>query len=87
MLVAMAAIAYYSYHNNRRDALALSDEVLAALEQRIATQVKTFLEPAARLVALAKDTLGQYHTRRIARAYRAALGLVDFAALSTTGDF
>ena len=35
MMAALLAITAYAYYNNRRDALALSDEVLGAIERRI----------------------------------------------------
>ena len=47
MLGAILAIATLSYHRNRRDALALSDDLLRLLHHRIATEVKDYLTPAA----------------------------------------
>lgn len=57
MLVAMATIALYGYQNNRRDALALSDEVLQSLNRRIVTEVRSYLSPASQMVTLASDII------------------------------
>jgi hypothetical protein len=54
MLGAILAIATLSYHRNRRDALALSDDLLRLLHHCIAAEVKDYLAPASdmgRLVA------------------------------------
>ena len=53
MLGAILAIATFSYHQNRRDALALSDDLLRELQRRIATEVKVYLTPAADVAGLA----------------------------------
>lgn len=57
MLAAILGIALYSYANNRRDALALSEDVLQSLERRIATEVRTFLSPASDLVKIVDSAL------------------------------
>ncbi len=57
MLAAILGIAWYSYANNRRDALALSEDVLQSLDRRIATEVRTFLSPAAELVKIVDGAL------------------------------
>ena len=57
MLGAILAIATFSYHQNRRDALVLSDDLLRELQRRIATEVKGYLAPAADLARLAAGVL------------------------------
>src|SRR5262245_39549757 len=57
MLGAILAIATFSYHQNRRDALALSDDLLRELQRRIATEVKGYLAPAADIARLAAGVL------------------------------
>jgi hypothetical protein len=44
-------------HRNRRDALALSDDLLRLLHHRIATEVKDYLAPAADMARLAAGVL------------------------------
>lgn len=55
MIAAMFGIAMYQYYENRHAALALSNDLLDAMDGRIATEVETYLEPAARMVELAAD--------------------------------
>jgi class 3 adenylate cyclase len=57
MLGAILAIAMFSYHQNRRDALALSDDLLRLLHHRIATEVKNYLAPASDMARLAAGVL------------------------------
>jgi class 3 adenylate cyclase len=57
MMAAVLGIAVFSYTSNRRDALALSDDLLFALEQRIATEVRAFLKPASDLVQITHHVL------------------------------
>ena len=57
MMASILGIALYSYSNNRRDALALSEDVLASLDRRIATEVRTFLSPASNLVKIVDRAL------------------------------
>jgi hypothetical protein len=57
MLAALLAITAYSYFSNRRDALALSDEVLGAIERRIAGEVQTFITPVEDTVWLTANFL------------------------------
>jgi class 3 adenylate cyclase len=57
MLGTILAIAMLSYHHNRRDALALSDDLLRELQQRIAIEVKGYLTPAADMARLAAGVL------------------------------
>lgn len=52
MLAALLAIIVYSYFSNRRDALALSEEVLGAIERRIAGELDAFIVPVEDTVRL-----------------------------------
>ena len=55
MLVALLAITAYSYYSNRRDALALSDDLLGAIERRIGGELDAFLAPIEDTVQLTAD--------------------------------
>jgi class 3 adenylate cyclase/GAF domain-containing protein len=57
MLVALLAITAFSYYSNRRDALALSNDVLAAIERRIAGELDAFLTPIEDTVRLTATVL------------------------------
>jgi hypothetical protein len=57
MIATILFIAFYSYRANRDGALALSNDLLATLEQRIGIEVSDYLEPAARAVRILRDTL------------------------------
>jgi len=55
MVATILSITAYGYYVNRRDTLALSDDLLKALDRRIATQVHDYLVPASEMVGLAAD--------------------------------
>jgi adenylate cyclase len=57
MIATILFIAFYSYRANRNGALALSNDLLATLEQRIGMEVSDYLDPAARAVRILRDTL------------------------------
>jgi class 3 adenylate cyclase len=57
MLAALLAITAYSYYSNRRDALALSDDLLGAIERRIAGELNAFLIPIEDTVQLTAEVL------------------------------
>src|SRR5206468_1184618 len=57
MIGTILFIAVYSYRANRDGALALSNDLLATLEQRIGMEVSDYLAPAARVVRILRDTL------------------------------
>ena len=57
MIATILFIAFYADRANRDGALALSDDLLATLEQRIGIEVSAYLEPAARVVRILRDTL------------------------------
>jgi adenylate cyclase len=52
ILAALLSITAYSYYSNRRDALTLSDDLLRAIERRIARELETFLNPIEDTVQL-----------------------------------
>src|SRR5262245_20320802 len=57
MIAAILGIALYAERANRRDALALSENVLDTLESRIALAVASYLDPATRTVAVTRDVI------------------------------
>jgi class 3 adenylate cyclase len=57
MLAALLAITASSYYSNRRDALALSDDVLGAIERRIAGELNAFITPVEDTVRLTANFL------------------------------
>jgi class 3 adenylate cyclase len=57
LILAILAIAVYSERANRRDALALSEDLLSTLDDRIALAVSSYLDPATRAVAVARDVV------------------------------
>jgi adenylate cyclase len=65
LILAILAIALYSERANRRDALALSQDLLSTLDDRIALAVSSYLDPATRAVAVARDVVkeGSIRTR------------------------
>src|SRR5690606_29176537 len=50
IVAAIIAVTLYSYRSNRDDALALSESLVGALDQRVQVEVESYLEPAARAV-------------------------------------
>ncbi len=76
MIASILAIAVMADRANRAGVLALSDELLDALENRIAEQVSAYLEPAAGRVKVARDVVqngGAADRRRIVQAYAASV--------------
>ena len=52
IMAALLSITAYSYYSNRRDALTLSDDLLRAIERRIAKELETFVNPIEDTVQL-----------------------------------
>ena len=50
IVAAIIAVTLYSYRSNRNDALALSQNLIAVLDQRVQGEVESYLDPAARAV-------------------------------------
>ena len=57
MIGTILLIAFYSYRANRDGALALSNELLGTLEQRIGSEISGYLTPPARAARILRDTL------------------------------
>jgi len=57
MIATILFIAFYSYRANRDGALALSNDLLAMLEQRIEMEVSGYLDSPARAVRILRHTL------------------------------
>ena len=57
LIASIAFIVAYSYHNNRKDALFLTDDLLKTLDRRIAVEVQNYLSPASDMVTLAADII------------------------------
>jgi hypothetical protein len=57
MIATILFIAFYADRANRAGALALSNDLLVTLEQRIGNEVSAYLEPAARAVRILRDML------------------------------
>ena len=50
IVAAIIAVTLYSYRSNRTDALALSQDLIAALDQRVQGEVENYLEPVGQAV-------------------------------------
>lgn len=59
IVASIIAITYYAYVSNRRDALGLSQDVLSALDERVVTQLQSYLTPAVRVLALMRAVIAQ----------------------------
>ncbi|MFO1120520.1 MAG: adenylate/guanylate cyclase domain-containing protein [Rhodospirillales bacterium] len=59
IVVSIIAITYYAYVSNRRDALGLSHDVLSALDERVVTQVQSYLTPPVRVLKLMQAVIVQ----------------------------
>ena len=57
ILAALLSITTYSYYSNRRDALALSNDLLGAIERRISNELKSFVIPIEDTVRLTAAVL------------------------------
>ena len=57
ILAALLSITAYSYYSNRRDTLALSNDLLGAIERRIAKELESFVTPIENTVQLTADVL------------------------------
>lgn len=57
VLAALLSITAYSYFSNRRDALGLSEDVLEAIERRIARELEAFMIPVEDTVNLVAEVL------------------------------
>ena len=97
LIASIAFIIVYSYHNNREDALILTDDLLKNLDRQIAAEVQDYLSPAADMVDLAADILNDPSFDIItSRSQIEALAiqilnnypqLTIFSIAAATGDF
>ncbi len=56
ILASITAVTMVIYKNNRRDALALSEDLLKALDRRIHSELRAYLLPASNLVEIGAET-------------------------------
>ena len=96
MVATILSITAYGYYVNRRDTLTLSDDLLKALDRRIATQVHDYLIPASEMVKLATDivedpSFGIDHRSEVEALaipiLRAYPQLTAFSIADTKGNF
>ncbi len=57
LIATIVGIALFNYTSNRKDALALSADLLGSLDREIATEVRAFLSPASDMVKILDGTL------------------------------
>ncbi|MGD2013331.1 MAG: adenylate/guanylate cyclase domain-containing protein [Desulfobacterales bacterium] len=74
ILASIMTITMVSYYNNRRDTLALSEDMLKALDQRIQSEADAYLMPASNLVRIGAETLRE-RIDEVWSPYRTPLGL------------
>ena len=87
MLAALLAITAYSYYSNRRDALALSDDLLGAIERRIAGELNAFLIPIEDTVQLTAEVLSNTPFDVHNRDFTEPLAFKVLANLSQVSNF
>src|SRR5215475_489608 len=73
MAAAILAITLYSDRANQRGVLALSDDMVTALENRVALAVSDYLSPAAHVVRVSRD-ISRYREPGDRRALDEAFG-------------
>ena len=92
----MLAITAFSYYSNKRDALALSDDVLTAIERRIAGELDAFLKPIEDTVRLTvnflENTSFEVHNRDVLeplgfKVLRNLSQVSNFIVADTHGNF
>jgi hypothetical protein len=74
IIAAIVTVTMVNYHHNRRDALALSEDVLDALDRRIHSAVKGYLMPASDLVRIGAET-SRNHLDQIWSTNRTPVGI------------
>ena len=57
LMAAILGIALFNYTSNRKDALALSADLLSSLDREISTEVRAFLSPASDMVRIIDGTM------------------------------
>jgi class 3 adenylate cyclase len=86
IVAAIMTITMISYSNNRRDTLALSEDVLAALDRRIHSELSAYLMPASDLVRIGAETTRSY-VDKIWSPDRTPLGLEVIKAYPQLSSF
>jgi adenylate cyclase len=81
VLALVSAIAYYVYDSNRRGAIVLSNDLITAIDRRVAVQMQAYLAPAQQFLELA---VAATHGRNVADGGTEAERLA-LSALATVG--
>ncbi|MEJ2729502.1 MAG: hypothetical protein P8185_13530 [Deltaproteobacteria bacterium] len=87
MMAALLSITAYSYYSNRRDALALSNDLLGAIERRISNELKSFVSPIEDAVRLTAAVLENTPFEINNRALLEPLAFQVLANLSQISSF
>jgi len=74
IIAAIVTVTMVNYHHNRRDTLALSQDMLDALDRRIHSAVHAYLMPASDLVRIGAETT-RNHLDQIWSSNRTPVGL------------
>ena len=89
VLLIIAAIVtgiLFNYYNNRRDALALSEEILVALDRRIHSAVSAYLMPVSSLVRIGAEST-RNHLDQIWSPDRTPIGLESLRTYPQLSSF
>ena len=86
IVAAILSISMVSYYNNRRDALALSEDFLDALDRRIHSELDAYLTPASDLVRIGAESMREY-IDKIWSPSRTPLGLQIINAYPQLSSF
>ena len=86
IVAAIMSISMVSYYNNRRDALALSEDILDALDRRIHSELDAYLTPASDLVRIGAESMREY-IDKIWSPSRTPLGLQIINAYPQLSSF
>ena len=74
IVAAIMTITMVNYYHNRRDTLALSEDMLEALDRRIHSAVNAYLMPASNLVTIGAETTRE-HIDKIWSPSRTPVGI------------
>lgn len=86
IMTAIMTISMVSYYNNRRDTLALSKDLLEALDRRIHSELDAYLTPASDLVRMGAESMREY-IDKIWSPSRTPLGLQIINAYPQLSSF
>ena len=95
VLALVSAIAYYVYDSNRRGAIVLSNDLITAIDRRVAVQMQAYLAPAQQFLELAVAATqgrsvaeGGLDAERLALSALATVGPVTgFSYADPAGNF